>query len=146
MNGLSQKKNPFLMNGYILDLVTCFDNRGFTKHYNAKIVPFTGCFDVCKITNPDKIRSLLVEILLEMIDALAVFIVFVRMKRLLGRHLWQLKRFHQAVHSSDADVNAIITPKNMGDFICSKPFVIVGIDVKNLGSNHLIFFGSVSWC
>ena len=37
MNGLSQKKNPFLMNGYILDLVTCFDNRGFTKHYNAKI-------------------------------------------------------------------------------------------------------------
>lgn len=106
----------------------------------------TGCFDVCKITNPDKIRSLLVEILLEMIDALAVFIMFVRMKRLLGRHLWQLKRFHQAVHSSDADVNAIITPKNMGDFICSKPFVIVGIDVKNLGSNHLIFFGSVSWC
>lgn len=86
------------------------------------------------------------EILLEMIDALAVFIVFARMKRLLGRHLWQLKRFHQAVHSSDADVNAIITLKNMGDFICSKPFVIVGIDVKNLGSNHLIFFGSVSWC
>ena len=38
MNGLSQKKNPFLMNGYILDLVTCFENRGFTKHYNAKIV------------------------------------------------------------------------------------------------------------
>lgn len=36
MNGQSQKKKPFLMNGYILDLVTCFDNRGFTKHYNAK--------------------------------------------------------------------------------------------------------------
>ena len=25
------------MNGYIFNLVTCFDNRGFTKHYNAKI-------------------------------------------------------------------------------------------------------------
>ena len=25
------------MNGYILNLVTCFDNRGFTKHYNAKV-------------------------------------------------------------------------------------------------------------
>ena len=25
------------MNGYILDLVTCFDNRGFTKHYNANL-------------------------------------------------------------------------------------------------------------
>ena len=81
----------------------------------------------------------MVEILLEMIGTSAVFIVFVRMKRLLGR-------IEEAVHSSDADVNAIITPKNMGDFICSKPFVIVGIDVKNLGSNHLIFFGSVSWC
>ena len=25
------------MNGYILDLVTCFDNRGFTKHYDTKV-------------------------------------------------------------------------------------------------------------
>ena len=57
-------------------------------HYNAEIVPFAVCFDICKITNPDNIRSLLVEILLEMIGTSAVFIVFVRMKRLLGRHLW----------------------------------------------------------
>ena len=76
----------------------------------------------------------MVKILLEMIGTSAVFIAFVRMKRLLGR-------IEEAVHSSDADVNAIITLKN----ICFKPFVIVGIDVKNLGSNHLIFFGSVSW-
>ncbi len=32
-----KRKNPFLMNGYILNLVTCFDNRGFTKHYDAKV-------------------------------------------------------------------------------------------------------------
>lgn len=25
------------MNGYILNLVTCFDNRDFTKHYDAKV-------------------------------------------------------------------------------------------------------------
>ena len=25
------------MNGYILNLVTCFDNRGFTKHYDTKV-------------------------------------------------------------------------------------------------------------
>lgn len=25
------------MNGYILNLVTCFDNRGFTKHYGTKV-------------------------------------------------------------------------------------------------------------
>ena len=32
-----KRKNPFLMNGYIFHLVTCFDNRGFTKHYDAKV-------------------------------------------------------------------------------------------------------------
>lgn len=26
------------MNGYIINLVTCFDNRGFTKHYDTKVV------------------------------------------------------------------------------------------------------------
>ena len=97
-------------------------------HYNAEIVPFAVCFDICKITNPDNIRSLLVEILLEMIGTSSVFSVFVRMKRHLGR-------IEEAVHSSNTDVNAIITLKN----ICFKPFVLVGIDVKNLGSNHLIF-------
>ena len=25
------------MNSYILELVTCFDNRGFTKHYDTKV-------------------------------------------------------------------------------------------------------------
>lgn len=25
------------MNGFFLNLVTCFDNRGFTKHYDAKV-------------------------------------------------------------------------------------------------------------
>ena len=64
------------------------DFAGIKIHDNAEIVPFTGCFDVCKITNPDKIRSLLVEILLEMIGTFAVFIVFVRTKRLFGRQFW----------------------------------------------------------
>ena len=31
------EKKPFLMNGYILNLVTCFDNRGLTKHYDTKV-------------------------------------------------------------------------------------------------------------
>ena len=69
---------------------------GKKVHYNAEIVPFAVCFDICKITDPDNIRSLLVEILLEMIGTSAVFIVFVRMKRLLGR-------IEEAVHSSDAE-------------------------------------------
>ena len=31
------EKKTFLMNGYILNLVTCFDNRGLTKHYDTKV-------------------------------------------------------------------------------------------------------------
>lgn len=57
-------------------------------HYNTEMVSVVACFDICKITNPDMIRSLLVEILLEMIGEFAIFILFVRMKRLLDRHLW----------------------------------------------------------
>ena len=32
-----KEKNTFFINGYILNLVTCFDNRGFTKHYDTKV-------------------------------------------------------------------------------------------------------------
>ena len=42
-------------------------------------------------------------------------------------------------------MNAIVRLKNMSNFISFESFVIVGIDVKNLGSNHLIFFVSVRW-
>ena len=32
-----KNKNPSLSDGYLLDLVTCVNHRGFTKHYAAKI-------------------------------------------------------------------------------------------------------------
>ena len=33
-------------------------------HYNAEIVPFTSNFDVGKITNPDNVRTFLIEVLM----------------------------------------------------------------------------------
>ena len=32
-----KKKVCFLTHLHILNLVTCFDNRGFTKHYDTKV-------------------------------------------------------------------------------------------------------------
>ena len=52
--------------------------------------------------------------------------------------------FHQAVHSTDTDVNAIITLKNVSDFISTKPFVIISEDLQNGFCDCLIFFGAIS--
>ena len=51
--------------------------------------------------------------------------------RFIRRHFWQLQLFYQAVHSSDTDVYAIITLKNIGNFVSAKPFVVISIDMKN---------------
>ena len=66
------------------------------------------------------------------------------MERLFCRHTRELERSHQAVHSFDADIDAIITLQNIGDFICTKTFVIIGINLKNQSGDLLIFFGADS--
>lgn len=50
----------------------------------------------------------------------------------------QLQSFHQVVHSSDTDMDAIITLENKGNFICSEPLVVVGVNMENQGKNILI--------
>ena len=80
-----------------------------------------------------------------MVGAFAIVFVAIIAVRFVCGHAWQLKSFHQAIHSTDTDVNAIVTLKNIGDFISTKPFVIIGINLKNALSDFLIFFGAVSW-
>ena len=46
--------------------------------------------------------------------------------------------FHQAVHSSDTDMDAIITLENKGDLICSKPLAAVGVNMEDQRRNILI--------
>ena len=62
--------------------------------------------------------------------------------RFIRRHFWQLQLFHQAVHSSDTDVYAIITLKDICDFVSAEPLVVISIDMKNERSNILIFFNT----
>ena len=64
--------------------------------------------------------------------------------RLFGRHTWKLKSSHQAVHSSDTDVYAIVTLKDVGDLVSAKALVIIGVDLENSLSNVLILLSSVS--
>jgi len=58
-----------------------------------------------------------------------------------GGHRRKAHAFHQAVHSSDTDVDAIITSEDVSDFIGVKPFIIIGIgiDVEDCRFDLLIF-------
>ena len=49
-----------------------------------------------------------------------------------------MHRAHQAVHSSNADADAIVTLEDMVDFIGAKAFVIISINSKDKASKILI--------
>ena len=87
----------------------CDDFSGKQIHDNAQIIPFPACFDIGDVTYPDQIRGFLVKILVQMVRASAVIGMCYVVFWLLCGHLRKLQFFHQAVHSADADVDAIIT-------------------------------------
>lgn len=67
-----------------------------------------------------------------MIGTFTIFAVFVVLKWFVCRHFRKLKGSHQSVYPADTDVNAIIKLENVGDLIWAEPFVVVGVDVKDL--------------
>lgn len=121
------------------------DFAGKQVHYNAQVISFTGDFYICEIAGPDDIWTLLIKLLLQMIVTFAIFFVKIIMERFIRGHTWQLKSFHQTVHSTDTDVNAIITLKNTGNFVSTKPLVVISINLQNKSDYLLIFFGATSW-
>ena len=54
-------------------------------------------------------------------------------------HLRELQFFHQAVHSANADVNAIITLQKVSNLIGTKTLVVIRINVQDQGSDVLVF-------
>ena len=121
------------------------DFAGKQVHYNAEVVPFTGDFYIGEIASPDDVWTFLVKLLLQMIGTFVIFFVTILTERFIRRHTWQLKSFHQTVHSTDTDENAIITLKNISDFVSAKTFVVVSINLQNKLGYLLIFFGAISW-
>ena len=90
-------------------------------HDNTEVIPLAVYLDIREITCPDEIRSLLV---MEMIRAVTVRSVLAS-AWLNGRHLRQLRGIHQSVHSSNADVYAIVTSEDICDFIGPDALVVV---------------------
>ncbi len=87
----------------------------------------------------------MVKLLLQMIGTFAIFFVTIITERFIRRHTWQLKSFHQTVHSADTDVDAIITLKDIGNFVSTKTLVVISINLQNKLGYLLIFFGAISW-
>ena len=65
--------------------------------------------------------------------------------RSVGRHLRKVQGLHQAVHSSDTDMDAIITLKNISDFVCAKPFSMLTMDAKDQRRKLLILRDTGRW-
>ena len=68
---------------------------------------------------------------MKMVGTFAVFFMLAVAERFVRRHTRQLECSYQSVHSSDTDVNAIITLKNIGNLVGTKSFVIISINLKN---------------
>lgn len=56
----------------------------------------------------------------------------------------QLHGFHQAVHSADTDMDAIITGKNMSDFVSADPLAVVRVDAEDEPPDLLVLDSSCS--
>ena len=65
--------------------------------------------DISKITCPNRVWERRIELLLQMIEAVAVFLMRMLPFGFLCGPLWKIHCIHQSIHSTEADVNAIIT-------------------------------------
>lgn len=77
-----------------------------------------------------------------MVVAFTVFKVFSPF-RLVSGEFWKAHGCHQAVHSSDADVDAIVTSKDIFDLVCANTFVIIRKNLQDDPPDVLILFRPV---
>lgn len=73
-----------------------------------------------------------------MIVTFAIFFVTINTERFIRGHTWQLKSFHQTVHLTDIEVTAIITLKNIGNFVSTKTSAAISINLWDLSGYLLI--------
>ena len=116
------------------------DLPGEEIHDNTKVIPLTCDFQVGDVACPDQVRRFLIELLIQMVVISPVIAFCGAVMRFVRRHGGQLHGAHQAVHSTDTDVNAIVTLEDIGDLISSDTFVAVGIDLQDRLLYALVFF------
>ena len=64
-----------------------------------------------------------------MVGAIAAIWILIMFTGFFCGHFRKLQVFYQAVHSSDADSNAIVTLQYIGDFIGTKPLIIISVNL-----------------
>ena len=74
-----------------------------------------------------------------MVDAFTVVIVAASAFWLVCGHFRKLHAVHQAVHSPDADVNAIITLEDELHLVSAETFVIISMNMENKAFDMLVF-------
>ena len=116
------------------------DFPGEEIHDNAKVVPLAGCFQIGDIAYPDQIRRFLIELLVQMVVISPVITFYSAVMRFVRGHGGQLHGAHQAVHSTNADVDAIVTLEDVSDFVSSDTFVAVSVDLQDSLLDALVFF------
>ena len=65
-----------------------------------------------------------------------------RPRRLYGTHFREVHGFHESVHSTDTDVNAIATLKTDLNFMFTQSFIRSSIDFQNMRTNLSVFYFS----
>ena len=116
------------------------DFPGEEIHDNTKVIPLAGGFQIGDITYPDQVRRFLIKLLVQMIMISPVIMLCGAVMRFVCGHGGQLHGVHQAVHSSDADVDAIVALEDIGDLVGSDTFVTVGVDLQDRLLDALVFF------
>lgn len=112
------------------------DFSGVEVQDGTDVMEFTTNFYVSKITNPNHIWSFLVKSLRKKILTDAGILFTCRCFGLLnGAHFGQLHLFHQPVHPTFADGNAMLPRKTEGHLLYTQPFVGLGVDLQDSLSN-----------
>lgn len=114
------------------------DLAGKKVNDNTEVIPFSAGAQISNIAYPNKIRGALSKALPEMIGTDGVIGTAEIMFGMSSRHFRQMHRAHQAVHSSDADADAIVALEDMMDFVGAKALVVISINIKDKASKILI--------
>ena len=100
--------------------------------------------DIRKIACPYGIWSGRVELLVKSVDAGNVVLAYSFPFGLFSGTFRKVHGVHQPVHSSETDVNAIITLQYTADFIGPEGIVVIIVDPKDELSDFLILAGTGS--
>ena len=105
---------------------------------HAELIPLIACPEIGDVAGPDKIWGVLNKLLLQMVFAFpSICAAAVRFRFFCG-HFRKFHTAHQAVHSPDADDYAIVTLKDMPDFVCARALVIIRIDMQDRTPEFLV--------